>query len=313
MSSRPYVGIDVSKAHLDVALHPSGEGFRFANDEAGIGEIVSRLAPLAPARIVLEATGGWERAVVVALAEAKLPVVVVNPRQVRDYAKSIGKLAKTDGLDAAVLARFGQAADPELRPLPDALQQELSDRVARRGQLLQMRTQEKNRRGTASPEVREGIEEHIAWLDEKIKESDEDIDQLLKSSPIWKEKSDLLRSVPGVGPALSFTLLSDLPEIGTLSRKEIAALVGIAPFNRDSGALRGRRAIWGGRARVRAALFMSAFVARRCNPAVQSFYESLMARGKPYKVAMVACMRKLLLILNAMMKANEHWAFSPSS
>jgi transposase len=307
MTSAPvFVGIDVSKDQLDVALRPSAERWAVANDDAGIATLVDRLRALTPALIVLEATGGLELPLTGALAVG-LPVVVVNPRQVRDFAKATGKLAKTDALDAAVLAQFAEAVRPALRPLPDAAMQELSGLLARRRQLLEMRTAEQNRLGMARPPVRKGIRAHIAWLDRHLAQTDDDLARAIRESPVWREKDDLLQSAPGVGPGLARTLLADLPELGTLNRKQIAALVGVAPLNRDSGTLRGRRSVWGGRAHVRAALYMSALAATRYNPVIRAFYQRLCAAGKAKKVALTACMHKLLGILNSMVKHRTPW------
>ena len=315
MTSTPvFVGIDVSKDQLDVALRPSAERWAVANDDAGIATLVDRLGALTPALIVLEATGGLELPLTGALAVG-LPVVVVNPRQVRDFAKATGKLAKTDALDAAVLAQFAEAVRPALRPLPDAALQALSALLARRRQLLEMRTAEQNRLGMARPPVRKGIRAHIAWLDRHLAQTDNDLARAIRESPVWREKDDLLQSAPGVGPGLARTLLADLPELGTLNRKQIAALVGVAPLNRDSGTLRGRRSVWGGRAHVRAALYMSALAATRYNPVIRAFYQRLCAAGKAKKVALTACMHKLLGILNSMVKHRtpwrKHFAYTP--
>lgn len=303
-----YVGIDVSKTHLDVAVAPSGEAWDVAVDEAGIVDLVRRVQELRPVVVVLEATGGLEVALVAALTQGRLPVAVVNPRQVRDFAKAMGRLAKTDAIDAQVLALFAERVRPAVRPLPDELTQELGALLARRRQLLEMLTAEKNRLGKALSKVQPDLREHIAWLEQRLKALDNDLGRMLRESPVWREKEDLLRSVPGVGPVLTMTLLAELPELGTLTRHQIAALAGVAPFNRDSGQLRGRRTVWGGRAPVRAALYMAALVATRFNPVILAFYQRLCAAGKPKKVALTACMRKLLTILNAMLKHRTHWA-----
>jgi len=258
--------------------------------------------------IVLEATGGIERQLVRALVSAELPVVVVNPRQVRDFAKASGQLAKTDAIDAMVLARFAEAIRPTVRPLPDESLLELRALIARRRQLTEMIVAERNRLTAASKSVRKRINTHIRWLEAELGRADKDLDQSIRQSPIWKENEDLLRSVPGIGPVISRTLLAELPELGQLNRKQIAALVGIAPLNRDSGTLRGRRTIWGGRATVRAALYMAALVASRRNAVIRDFYKRLRNTGKAPKVALVACMRKLLTILNAMIKHRTCWA-----
>jgi transposase len=302
-----FVGIDVSKANLDVALRPSGEHWCCPNDEAGIAELVARLRPLAPGLVVLEATGGLERLVVAALALATLPVAVVNPRQVRDFAKATGQLAKTDALDAAVLAHFAEAIHPTPRPLPDAASQALAALVERRAQMVGMLTAEKNRLRQALPAVRAKVAAHIGWLEQAIKELDQELDQTLHASPLWRERDHLLRSVPGVGPTVSLTLLAHLPELGHGSVKHVATLVGLAPLNRDSGAWRGTRAIWGGRRQVRAALYMAALVGARHNPVLRAFYTQLTARGKPKKVALTACMHKLLTILHAVLRDGTPW------
>jgi transposase len=303
-----FVGIDVSKARLDVAVRPVGKREFVANDAAGIEILLQRLRELEPALIVLEATGGVERAVTRALASAEFPVVVINPRQVRDFAKATGQLAKTDTIDAAVLARFGEAVRPALRPLPDEVTWELRAVVTRRRQITEMIVAETNRLSGASKGVRKRINAHLRWLEAELKRADKDLDQSIRQSPIWRENEDLLRSVPGMGPVISRTLLAELPELGRLNRKQIAALVGVAPLNRDSGTLRGRRSIWGGRATVRAALYMGALVASRRNAMIQTFYRRLRNAGKAPKVALVACMRKLLTILNAMIKHKTHWS-----
>jgi transposase len=302
-----YVGIDVAKAWLDIAVRPSGAQWRIANREADLPALAEQVRALAPQLVVLEATGGYERAAVAALAAARLPVVVVNPRQVRDFAKATGRLAKTDGLDAQVLAHFAEAVRPEPRPLSNEASQHLAALVERRAQLVAMLTAEKNRCYQARGPVRDLIEEHIAWLEQALEQLTHDIDQTLQASPLWRERENLLRSVPGVGPILSLTLLADLPELGTLSAKQLAALVGVAPLNRDSGLTRGKRLIWGGRARVRSALYMSSLSAVRYNPVLRAFWIRLRERGKPPKVALVACMHKLLTILNALLKQQRPW------
>jgi transposase len=307
-SERVRVGIDVSKARLDVFVRPAGVAFGVANDEEGIDGLVARLAGEGAALAVVEATGGFERPVAAALAAAGLPVAVVNPRQVRDFARATGRLAKTDALDAEILARFAEAVRPEARPVPDEEAREFAEVLARRRQIVGMLTAEKNRLGFASTKpVKKRIEAHVRWLEKELIRTERDLDGTIEGSPTLRENEALLRSVPGVGPVLARTLLAEVPELGTLDRKRIAALVGVAPLNRDSGKLRGRRAVWGGRARVRAALYMAALVAARHNPTLREFYERLCAVGKPKKVALVACMRKLLVVLNAMLEHRAPW------
>ena len=302
-----YVGIDVAKAQVDVAVRPTGQRWVVSFDETGVGELVSQMEDLSPALVLLEASGGLELPLVAALAAAALPVVVVNPRQVRDFARATGTLAKTDALDAAVLAHFAEAVRPPVRPLRDAETQALNALAARRHQVMIMLVSEKNRLSSATIAVRPRIEAHIAWLERELDDLDEDLRQTLRQSPVWREKEDLLRTVPGVGEQLSLTLLAYLPELGTLDRRKIAALVGVAPFNRDSGTLRGKRTVWGGRARIRAVLYMGALVASRHNPMIRDFYQRLLAAGKPKKLALIACMRKLLVILNSMLKHGSPW------
>ena len=302
-----FVGIDVAKAQLDIALRPTGEGWTVTNDEPGIATLVTRLQEIAPQLIGLEATGGYQRAVVAALAAAALPIVVVNPRQVRDFAKATGQLAKTDGLDARAVAHFAEAVRPTPRPVPDAQTEELRALLARRRQLIAMRTAEHNRLEHAPHRLRADIEAHIAWLDQRVAALDNDLDTTLRASPVWRERETLYRSVPGIGPVCARTLMLDLPELGTLSRQRIAALVGVAPFHRDSGTLRGSRTTWGGRAHVRAVLYMSTLVAVRYKPVLKRFYERLRTAGKVAKVALTACMRKLLTILNAMATHQKPW------
>ena len=302
-----FVGIDVSKAQLDMALRPEGR-FSASNDEAGFAQILERLKAAPPTLVVLEATGGLEIPITGVLAAAGVPVVVVNPRQVRDFAKATGKLAKTDTLDAQVLAHFAEVLRPALRPLPDAQTQALAALLARRRQLVEMLTAEKNRLSSAHTPVRKSLRTHIAWLERELSHTDRDLAHAIRESPVWREKDDLLQSVPGIGPVGTSTLLANLPELGTLTGKQIAALVGVAPLNRDSGPWRGKRTVWGGRAQVRAILYMSALTATRFNPVIQVFYQRLCAAGKAKKVALTACMRKLLIILNAMMKHRTRWA-----
>jgi transposase len=301
------VGIDISKERVDVAIRPSGRSWSLPYDDMEMEELVRQLQEVTPAAVILEATGGIELPLAAALAAASLPVAVVNPRQVRDFAKSTGQLAKTDRLDARVLAHFGEAVRPPIRPLRDADTQILGAVLARRKQVTAILVAEKNRMSRAIPEVRPRIQGHITWLEQELKDLDGDLRESIRSSPVWREKDQLLRSVPGVGEQVSVTLLAELPELGTLGRKQIAALVGVAPFSRDSGPHRGKRAVWGGRARVRAALYMGALVASRWNPVIRDFYQRLQAAGKPKKLALTACMRKLLIILNCLVKTREHW------
>lgn len=304
-----YVGIDVSKAVLDVAVMPSGEAWSVPNTAEGMQRLVEKLGGMSPRLIVLEATGGLERRAVAALAAASLPIVAVNPRQVRDFAKATGQLAKTDAIDAAILALFADRIRPELRPLRDAETQELEALVVRRRQVVDMISAEKNRLSAAPPSkiVRTAIGKTIKWFEKQLEDIDSDIDSAVKGSSAWREKDDLLQSVPGVGKVLSRTLLSLVPELGALGKKQLAALVGVAPLNRDSGMQRGRRSVWGGRAHVRAVLYMGALVAARFNPTIRAFHARLRASGKLPKVALVACMRKLLTILNAIVRDRTPW------
>ncbi len=302
-----FVGIDVSQARLDIAVRPVEPPWSVRNDESGIGEVVDRLRSVRPTLIVLEATGGLEVPVVGALAAAELPVVVMNPRQVRDFAKATGELAKTDAIDAGILARFGEAVRPEIRPFKDPQTRALAALLARRRQLVEMLTAEKNRLHRAPQQVGKDIQAHIRWLDKRLETLNLALHEALKQSPVWRIQDKIVRSVPGVGPILSLTLMADLPELGTLNRWEVAALAGVAPFNRDSGRFRGRRAVWGGRAEIRAVLYMSTLAAVRCNPAIGTFYRRLTGGGKKHKVALTACMRKLLVMLNTMVKNQTHW------
>jgi transposase len=302
-----FVGIDISKSTLDIAIWPSGKQWSIDNDVAGITKLIGQLRGLNPELIVLEATGGLEVYLAGELAVCGLAVVVVNPRQVRNFAKAIGKLAKTDKIDAQVLAQFAQAVRPVPRPLPDASTQALGALVARRRQIMQMLVAEKNRLSSAPKRIHKEIQKHILWLERHLTHLDEDLTRSIKKSPLWCEKENLLRSTPGVGPVMSITLLADLPELGTLNNKQIAALVGVAPLNRDSGKMRGKRSVWGGRAHVRSTLYMSTLAAVRFNPIIKAFYQRLLVAGKAKKVALTACMRKLLVILNAMLKHGTPW------
>jgi transposase len=306
--SNVFVGMDVSKTALDVALRPSGVVWRSANDAVGIQEVVAQLQAVGPRLVVLEATGGLERAVVAALALAGVPVAVVNPRQVHAFAKATGQLAKTDALDAGVLAHFAQAIEPPARALPDAQHQQLAALVERRRQLVSMLTAERNRQHAAALEVvRAHVRAHITWLEQALIDLDRELDDLLHASALWREQDQLLRTVPGVGPVVARTLLAELPELGHGAAKGIAMLVGVAPLNRDSGTWRGRRATWGGRRHVRAALYMATLVAVRHTPVMRPFYERLVAAGKPKKVALTACMHKLLLLLHVLLRDHVAW------
>jgi len=303
-----FVGIDVAKDRLDIHVRPSGESFTVARDGEGLVVLVDRLKQIAPALVVLEATGGFEITVAAAVGSAGLPLAVVNPRQIRDFARATGKLAKTDALDAAAIAHFAQAVHPEPRPLPDAQAQELGELVARRRQVIEMMVAERNRaRLLQSKRLKKRIDQHLATLQKELTEIETDLDDTIRGTPIWRENEDLLKSVPGIGSATARTLLADLPELGALGRKQIAALVGVAPLNRDSGAWRGKRTVWGGRANVRTALYMAALSASRWNPVIAAFYRHLRSLGKPPKVALTACMRKLLVMLNAILRDRRPW------
>ncbi|MDZ4674770.1 MAG: IS110 family transposase, partial [Gemmatimonadota bacterium] len=302
-----FVGSDVSKATLDVAVLPDGESWTVTNDDAGLAELLPQVIALAPTLIVLEATGGFEAAAVAALARHGLPVVVVNPRQVRDFAKSMGRLAKTDAIDAHTLALFGERVRPPLRPLPDEAAQQRDAFLTRRRQLIEMLTAENNRLGFARGPVRRDITQHIRWLEKRLADVDAELQAAIEASPLYQAQNALLQSVPGVGRVTALTLLGKLPELGRLSRREIAALVGVAPLNRDSGKMRGKRFVWGGRAPVRAALYMAALVGVKHNPVLRTFYTRLRTADKVFKIAITACMRKLLTILNAMVRHNQEW------
>lgn len=309
MTSAPiHVGIDVAKDRLTVVLRPTGESLELENGDRDLRKLVRRLREEDLDLVVLEATGGLEQPAAAALALAGLPVAIVNPRQVRDFAKAVGRLAKTDRIDAAVLAHFAEAVKPEPRPLADDQARELSAIVLRRRQLLAMITAEANRAGTAPKAVKKRIGSHLRWLRKELDRLNTELAQVVRQSPIWREKDDLLRSVPGVGPVLSATLLAELPELGSLDRRSLAALVGIAPLNRDSGSLHGIRTTWSGRSGVRTTLYMATLSATSHNPAIREFYRRLVAAGKPKKVALTACMRKLLTILNAMIKYRSPWS-----
>lgn len=302
-----FAGVDVSKKRLDMAIRPTGEVLSVENDETGIAELVRALTGESVGLVVLEATGGLEASLASALALAGLAVAVVNPRQVRDFARATGKLAKTDAIDAAVIAHFAEAIRPEPRKLPAEDATLLSGIVARRRQLIEMLVMEQNRLTTTPLKLRKEVQEHVEYLKRRIKDSDNDLRKALKDTPVWREKDNLLQSVPGIGPVVSASLIANLPELGHLDRKQIAALVGVAPFNRDSGLFKGRRSCWGGREEVRTPLYMATMSAIRYNPDIKSFYNRLINAGKIKKVALVACMRKLLTILNAMARENRTW------
>ena len=308
MSESCYVGVDVSKKTLDVLVRSTGECTTLPNTEEGIARLREQMVALRPTLIVMEATGGYERELAIALALAGLAVAVVNPRQVRDFAKAIGQLAKTDRVDAGVIALFGERVRPEPRGVPEKEARELEALITRREQLKEMTTAEKNRLGVAPRLMKPGIQEHVRWLERQLSDIEKDLERLIEESPIWRAKEELLTSAPGVGDVTARTLIAKLPELGHLNEKQISALVGVAPFARDSGQYRGQRRIWGGRADVRAVLYMATLSATRWNPVIRAHYEQLRARGKAFKVAMVACMRKLLTILNTMVRKNEHWA-----
>lgn len=304
-----YVGIDISKDGLDVAIHASDKSWHFSNDNPGINKLRKMLVKLKPALVIFEATGGYEMPLYLRLDKAGLPVTPINPRQIRDFAKSTGKLAKTDVLDARVIAHFGYAIQPSPHHVPDT--HEIKVAQARRAQIIDMITMETNRLRGASQPIKRRIEAHITWLKKELEDADKELRESIINDPIWQEKDALLQSVPGVGPVLSATLIAEMPEMGTLDRRQIAALVGVAPLNRDSGNFHGHRSIWGGRAHVRAVLYMATLVATRRNPLIREFYLRLCAAGKKPKVALIACMRKLLTILNAMLKHHIPWSYSP--
>jgi transposase len=310
-----HVGIDVSKERLDVCFIPEGEHFVVANNEAGIQSLLDRLLEARPTLVVLEASGRYERPAAAAIASVEIAVAVVNPHQARDFAKATGRLAKTDKIDAEVLARLAAAVGPRPSVLPDEEAQALQAILTRRRQLLEMLVSENNRLKMAPKAVARRIRAHIKWLEKELQRTDKDLDEAVEENAAWKENEALLRSVPGVGPVLARTLLAELPELGTLDHRRLSALVGVAPFNRDSGTFKGKREVWGGRAPVKAALYMGALVAVRHNPILKEFYEKLLSAGKPKKVALVACMRKLLSILNAVMRDRAPWrpthVFSP--
>ena len=303
-----FVGIDVAKDRLDVHLRPSAESFAVARDGEGLAQLVDRLQALAPRLVVMEATGGYETIVASAVAAAHLPLAVVNPRQIRDFARATGKLAKTDAIDAAAIAHFAEAIRPPARPIAEPEAQALGELVARRRQVIEMMVAERNRRRRATQRrVLRAIDRHLELLQSELSELDGDIDGAIRDSPAWQADADLLASVPGIGPVTLRTLIAELPELGRLDRRKIAALVGVAPINRDSGTMRGRRAIAGGRPAVRTALFMAALVASRKNPVIAPYYAKLRAAGKTGKQALTACIRKLVVILNAILRDRKPW------
>jgi transposase len=302
-----FVGIDISKAYLDLALRPTGRTWRCANETSAFPDLVAELQPLHPTLIVMEATGALELPVAAALAAAALPFAIVNPRQVRDFAKAKGQLAKTDRIDAGILAHFAEALRPAAQTLPSAEQQHLSALLTRRRQLVEMLLAERNRMATARPSVCERIQQHILWLQTELDDLETELQHCIESSPAWRVADERLRSVPGIGPVTARTLVADLPELGHLSHKRLAALVGVAPLNVDSGRYHGQRRVWGGRLHVRRTLYMATVSAVRCNPVLRAFYTHLVNAGKPKKVALIAAMHKLLTILNAMMKQQTSW------
>jgi len=307
MGTPNYVGIDVAKDSMEVTVHEGKESWAFSNDERGLANLMTKMKRLSPRLIVMEATGGYEVTIAAELHSRGFPVVVVNPRHIRDFARSVGILAKTDILDAKVIARYAATVQPAPRALPTEETKRLGAMMMRRRQIVAMRTAEKNRLQQADPAVKDRIKVHINWLEQELNDVNKELKQMIESNPEWKEKSDIIQSVPGVGPNLAITILSDFPELGRLNRKQTAALSGVAPFNRDSGTMRGKRCIWGGRGVVRTAAYMSAVSAIRFNPLIKPFYKRLIDAGKLRKVAMVACMRKLLCILNAMLKNHTTW------
>lgn len=302
-----FIGIDVSKEQLDVHVRPTSENLEFAYDEDGLKTLVKRCLELRPVLVIVEATGGLESRLVATLGTRSVPVVVVNPRQVRDFARAAGELAKTDRIDAAVLSLFGERMRPEVRPLPDEATRDFEAKLTRRRQVVDMLTAERLRLGTARPIVTKSIRQHIKFLERQLSDADRDLEQTITASPVWRAKENLLRSAKGIGPVASRTLLGALPELGTLNRKQIAKLVGVAPLADDSGKRRGKRQIWGGRHEVRSVLYMATLAAVRSNPVIRAYFNHLVANGKPKKVAVTACMRKLLIILNAMVRSGQPW------
>jgi transposase len=310
MKPEVFIGIDVAKSRLDVHVRPANESVSFVYDDEGVRQLLTAIQQQRPTLIVLEATGALEAHVTAALGAHGLPVVVVNPRQVRDFARATGELAKTDQIDAAMLSLFAERLRPEVRPLPDEASRDFEAHLARRRQIVEMLIAEKQRLATARIAVAKQIKAHIKYLERQLADSDHDLEQTIAKSPVWRAKDDLLRSVKGVGPVLSRTLLAEVPELGRLNRKQIAKLVGVAPLANDSGKSRGKRVIWGGRKYVRGVLYMATLCAIRSNPTIAAYYRHLVLKGKPRKVALVACMRKLLITLNAMLRTGQPW--SPS-
>jgi transposase len=306
-SEEVFIGIDISKAQMDVAIWGQEETWEFCNDIAGRQELVEKAQELKPSLIVIEASGGIEQRIVAELYLERLPIAIVNPTRVRNFARSTGQLAKTDKLDARLIAQFGQAVRPQVRPLRTAEQEHLNALVTRRRQVVQILTAEKNRRSTTYSTLSKRLQRHIDWLASELKALDLEIEQYIQESPSWRKNAALLRSVPGIGPVTASTLLAELPELGTRNRQQIAALVGVAPLNKDSGKMRGKRRVFGGRAPVRRALYMATLVATQFNPVIRTFYEHLLAQGKEKKVALTACMRKLLVILNSMIRYQQSW------
>ncbi len=303
-----FIGIDVSKDRLDVHVRPSDEAFAVTRDGEGLAALVERLCSLTPGLVVLEATGGFEVTVAAALVAAAIPLAVVNPRQIRDFARATGQLAKTDALDARAIARFAETVRPEPRPVPDEQARALGELVVRRRQIIEMMTAERNRRRQlTNRRLIKSVERLLAVLIKELAELDHAIGEGIRGTPVWRERDQLLRSVPGIGDVVARTLIAELPELGTLDRKQIAALVGVAPLNRDSGTMRGKRTTWGGRAKVRSVLYMAALVASRHNPVLAAFYQRLVSLGKAKKLAITAVMRKLLTILNAMLRDKRPW------
>ena len=306
-STKCFVGIDVAKAELEIGVIPESKTWTVSNDGLGIKELIDSLVTLSPSVIVIESTGGYETLVASSLATAQLPVVVINPRHIRSFAKAIGTLAKTDRIDSLVLARYGKSINPELRPLKDKQAQELKAMLGRRKQLVEMLTMEKNRIERATNSVLKDIQAHIFWLESRLQDVDKDLHNSIKNTPVWREKDKIIRSIPGAGPVLSVTLISELPELGILNRRQIAALVGVAPFNCDSGTRKGYRRVWGGRAQIRSILYMASLSAVRYNPVIRAFYKRLIAAGKKPKVSLTACMRKLLTIIDSMVRNGSLW------